>query len=122
MPPNLAKEIAWKLIQHVRLSEQQVEAFDVLLADFDALNAVTGALDVERRRWYAALEKEFELKPNALEGLAPEMAAKAVRAPAIDARIEHARNAVIHEALDFVNDREVFREKLDQLIRVVQRR
>jgi hypothetical protein len=35
-------------------------------------NAITAAIDMERRRWYAALEEDFKLPANALEGLAPE--------------------------------------------------
>lgn len=45
----------------------------------DALNEQTRLLDEERRRWYKALETEFGLRPNCLEGLSPEVAADTVR-------------------------------------------
>lgn len=44
-----------------------------------ALKEAATRCDEERRRWYRALETSFNLPPNCLEGLAPEMAIDCVR-------------------------------------------
>lgn len=54
-------------------------ALSTALGERDALlSATTRELDIERRRWYAALEKAARLELNVLEGLAPEVAVSVV--------------------------------------------